>query len=325
MSNPDAEAQSFNLTTQWQRFVGIFTLGVQLSGNLYVRINRSNQVFTSGSSYDISNAQIEFKDYATPFVSGSRNTWNDISGNNITGSIISGSFNTNPSSITLNNTSYSGSIVLSVYQPSGSSLYFYPYSGSVFATIFDTFTYNIWCQTTSSMNLTSPGTIPTEATSGTTFAGTLYGSGQYNYIIGPVYPANVDGFPPAYTTASTGVVVGNNGIAVIEHTGGYMPGTCIYNPGNSTIIGNGWNNIVVVYNNKQASIYLNGNLVRTGLTSPKRLLMGVSIGNQTPTIGSFISYGAFRGNIGNVSYYNRALSAAEVLQNYNAQKSRFGL
>jgi hypothetical protein len=248
------------------------------------------------------------------YVSGSA-TWRDLSGNNFTGSIVSGSFNTNPSSITLNNTTYSGSVVLSV-----------GYSGSVFTTIFDTFTYNIWCQTTSSMNITSPGTIPTEATSGATFAGTLYGSGQYNYIIGPVYPANVDGFPPAYTTASTGVVVGNNGVAVVEHTGGYMPGTCIYNPGNSTTIGNGWNNIVVLYNNKQASIYLNGNLVRTGLTSPKRVLMGILIGNVTPTItGSFISYGAFRGNIGNISYYNRALSASEILQNYNAQRSRFNL
>ena len=257
---------------------------------------------------------------------GSGTTWRDMSANNFTGSIISGSFNTTPSSISLNNSAYSGSIVLNVYQPSGSNLYEYPYSASVFATIFDTFTYNIWCQTSSSINLTSTGTIPTEATSGTTFAGTLFGSGQYNYIIGPLYPAYIDGFPPTYTTASTGVVVGNNAIAVVEHTGGYMPGTCIYNPGNSTTIGNNWNNIVVVYNNKQASIYLNGNLVRTGLTSPKRLLMGISIGSQIRTIPeSFISYGAFRGNIGSVSYYNRALSQTEIQQNYNAQKSRFNI
>ena len=34
---------------------------------------------------------------------------------------------------------------------------------------------------------------------------------------------------------------------------------------------------------------------------------------------------AFDGRIGAVQIYNRALSAAEVLQNYNNQKSRFGL
>jgi hypothetical protein len=254
---------------------------------------------------------------------GSGTNWFDVSVNNYSGSIISGSLNSNPISITLDNSLYSGSIVLNTFKPSGSFVYFYPYSGSVFYNIFDTFTYNIWCQTTSSMNLTSPGTIPTEATSGATFAGTLFGSGQYNYIIGPIYPGNIDGFPPAYTTASTGVVVGNNGIAVVEHTGGYMPGTCIYNPGNSTTIGNGWNNVVVIYNNKQASIYLNGNLVRTGLTSSKRLLIGIVIGNQS--LPGSTSYGGFRGNIANISYYNKALSAAEILQNYNAQKSRFNL
>jgi len=33
----------------------------------------------------------------------------------------------------------------------------------------------------------------------------------------------------------------------------------------------------------------------------------------------------FNGKISNIQVYNRALSAAEVLQNYNASKSRFGL
>ena len=33
----------------------------------------------------------------------------------------------------------------------------------------------------------------------------------------------------------------------------------------------------------------------------------------------------FKGNIGIVRQYNRALTASEVLQNFNAQKSRYGL
>jgi hypothetical protein len=33
----------------------------------------------------------------------------------------------------------------------------------------------------------------------------------------------------------------------------------------------------------------------------------------------------WNGNIGPVQFYNRALSAGEVLQNYQAQKERFGL
>ena len=33
----------------------------------------------------------------------------------------------------------------------------------------------------------------------------------------------------------------------------------------------------------------------------------------------------FNGNVGFVRVYNRALSASEILQNYNSAKSRFGL
>jgi hypothetical protein len=63
---------------------------------------------------------------------------------------------------------------------------------------------------------------------------------------------------------------------------------------------------------------------------------GLSIGNSTipkPLISSnnsliFGGTGSFRGNncnIYNFKIYNRELSASEVLQNYNAVKSRFGL
>ena len=65
----------------------------------------------------------------------------------------------------------------------------------------------------------------------------------------------------------------------------------------------------------------------------------INIGNNTTTLsGSFESNAAFRignrpsplgpffvGNISQVSVYNRILSATEILQNYNATKTRFGL
>jgi hypothetical protein len=53
------------------------------------------------------------------------------------------------------------------------------------------------------------------------------------------------------------------------------------------------------------------------------------IDNSSPvSIGSrFYNsiFGAFNGNIVQVSMYNRVLSASEVLQNFNAQKALFGL
>jgi len=47
----------------------------------------------------------------------------------------------------------------------------------------------------------------------------------------------------------------------------------------------------------------------------------LAIGGWSGGIGSQ----QFTGNISNVLFYNRALTATEVLQNYNATKSRFGL
>jgi hypothetical protein len=48
----------------------------------------------------------------------------------------------------------------------------------------------------------------------------------------------------------------------------------------------------------------------------------VRLGVYRNLSGAFASY--LSGNISNVQIYNRALSATEVLQNYNATKSRFG-
>ena len=63
--------------------------------------------------------------------------------------------------------------------------------------------------------------------------------------------------------------------------------------------------------------------------------MGLDHGWRGPNIVSSYNYviGAsgggtdefFKGNVGFVKQYNRALSAQEVLQNYNATKGRFGL
>jgi len=41
--------------------------------------------------------------------------------------------------------------------------------------------------------------------------------------------------------------------------------------------------------------------------------------------GTYSPYFYFNGNISTTQIYNRELSDAEVLQNYNAQKGRFGL
>jgi len=82
-----------------------------------------------------------------------------------------------------------------------------------------------------------------------------------------------------------------------------------------------WLHMTVVFNNGETSFYLNGQhkITRTlslGPTTTEPLLLGRNSVNGT-------NYS--KGNIATTQIYNRALSAEEVLQNYNAQKGRFGL
>ena len=89
-----------------------------------------------------------------------------------------------------------------------------------------------------------------------------------------------------------------------------------------TIVPTGqWAYYSATYNQQSAILYLNGIQIASNNYS-----LGVGrIGNGF-TIGSFDggSYN-LNGKIAIVQVYNRALTASEVLQNYNAQKGRFGL
>jgi hypothetical protein len=81
--------------------------------------------------------------------------------------------------------------------------------------------------------------------------------------------------------------------------------------------------IVGTYNGSTASIYVNGVLVNSNPTSVLAIPTGVNF-----HIGKYTFSGSprnFAGNIFNTQVYNKALSAQEVLQNYNATKTRFGL
>jgi len=111
-----------------------------------------------------------------------------------------------------------------------------------------------------------------------------------------------------------GISVGTNGISVYEHGASYLPALLVY----TTTI-NSPVHFVVVYTNKQPSLYLNGSLVRTGLTSTKETVYNIST-----QIGSF-GYGNYSGDIYQVRFYNKSLTSDEVSQNFRATKNRYGL
>ena len=84
-----------------------------------------------------------------------------------------------------------------------------------------------------------------------------------------------------------------------------------------------WLNITVTVNTSNLySLFFNGSLYSAssnfqyGPNTSNRLSIGAG---DAPYIEPFL------GSISNIQIYNRALSASEVLQNYNATKGRFGL
>ena len=87
---------------------------------------------------------------------------------------------------------------------------------------------------------------------------------------------------------------------------------------------NKWTHIGFVANVNRTDLYINANLVgsRTDVSGS----FGASSGNFQ--IGSIPDNGGgfpTLGNISSVKVYNRALSAAEIQQNYNALKGRFSI
>ena len=67
-------------------------------------------------------------------------------------------------------------------------------------------------------------------------------------------------------------------------------------------------------------LYVNGNLESTSASTT------TFTGTGGILIGAFNDAGnLWNGRIASIGVYNRALSASEILQNYNAQKSKFGL
>jgi hypothetical protein len=91
--------------------------------------------------------------------------------------------------------------------------------------------------------------------------------------------------------------------------------------GNTILVTNQWYYLGFIKNGTSGTFYVQGSQD------------GTSTGiNKTYTDTGYVIGGGYRdssyylsGNLASTQIYNRALSAAEVAQNYNAQKSRFGL
>jgi len=147
----------------------------------------------------------------------------------------------------------------------------------------DTFSFGGWMLTTA-----------THESDAESIAGVGGVNGQ-RYAFDPAHGGETDG--------GAGLSVGTNGISVYEHGSSYMPVLAAY----EAEIGEDWNHIMIVYDNKQPTIYLNGLPVHTGQTSPRALV-------NAPVAMGGMAYGYFEGLMDDIRIYSRALTAGEVLR-----------
>jgi hypothetical protein len=93
----------------------------------------------------------------------------------------------------------------------------------------------------------------------------------------------------------------------------------------STIPLNTWCHFCGVFNGSQVLLYKNGQLVQSAsTTSPisygESTIPQLIIGRDDAVSGRY-----WHGSIPNVQIYNRPLSAAEIQQNFNAQRGIYGI
>ena len=130
--------------------------------------------------------------------------------------------------------------------------------------------------------------------------GTVVGNWSTQYILYMDTGDAGDGYRVLYKTAA-----GNRGTSA----------------NNVNAIQDQWQYVVSTFTTTAVSLYVDGNHIQTQTYSAATMVTSTSniaIGADQPN-----GIRDWQGKIANVSFYNKALSAEEVLQNYNALKSRF--
>ena len=225
-------------------------------------------------------------------------TWNDLSGNGNNGTLVLGpTYNSaNGGSIV-----FDGSNDYSTSTSVTNSLTTLQKEGSL--------TYEYWIKPTASIKLGY-----TESNGGSSFYSPgnatpqgLSGDLAYNYGDGgSIYV----GF---------GFAFGTNGFVAGVHKNGYAPPILV-----DYQTYNGISHLVVIKNATNCSYYINGVLKKTSLTvAGGATIIGDTMSFIANSAGAFMN--VFKGDIYSVKFYNRALTATEITQNYNALRNRFGL
>jgi hypothetical protein len=129
---------------------------------------------------------------------------------------------------------------------------------------------------------------------------------------------NTYGHPFSYGTNANNQATGiaqNNGTSL----GAYSSGVDFFNA-SYTISLNTWYQYAHTYDGSNATVYANG----ATIVGPTAKSWNVT--QSLAYVGRYVGTGEdWIGNISQVMFYNRSLSAAEIKQIYNTQKKRYGL
>ena len=132
-----------------------------------------------------------------------------------------------------------------------------------------------------------------------------------NYLLSlPFTSANNNGFDLGFggTTTFRGIITTTNGFAEITYS--------------TTYSDNNWHMGALTYNGTSAILYYDG-VARNSASTTGTIRQQANGEFNVARFGSFGAYVA--ASISNATVYNRALSASEVLQNFNALRGRYGI
>lgn len=140
------------------------------------------------------------------------------------------------------------------------------------------------------------------------------GIGTYGFIL-------ADGAAQGYLeyAGSAATVTGPILQLNLQYYGGGQTGTCSVAVSLSS---NTWYNLVLTSTGSAQTIYVNGVSIGTGTLTSGFPQTPLNMYGGNP-VGAFSGY--MSGSIGSIFSYNRALSAAAVLQNFNAHRGRYGV
>ena len=163
-------------------------------------------------------------------------------------------------------------------------------ASSSFPAVTNTFTIELWVNPTA-----------THGETGETNDG-ISGFGLQRFAVFPDHGDNVYGAG----NAGAGLSIGANGISVFEHGANYLPSLLVYSNAVS-----GWTHVALVYLNRQPQLYVNGALMRSGVTSMKTNV------HASASLGGLVGYGNYQGDLDEVRIWKVARSQTQIRASMN--------